>query len=93
MTEKVFVLTSQTFVLGGKDHIQIEDQFPVAGVFSTRQRAIEYAESILQSFLGGRIKVEIEKYRKCDVFEWAASVFVNRTPWYTLTITLQYIRP
>ena len=93
MIEKVFVLTSQTFTLGGKDHIQIEDQLPVSGVFATRQRAIEYAESLLQSFLGGRIKVEIEKYRKCDVFEWAASVCVDRTPWYTLTITQQYVLP
>lgn len=93
MTEKVFVLTSQTFSLGSLFHRQVENPFPVCGVFQSRQGAIDYAESLLQGFVGGRIEVEIEKNHRCDVFEWAASVCVNRTPWYTLTITLQYILP
>ena len=93
MTEKVFVLTSQSFTLGNLHHCQVENQLPVCGVFQSRQAAIDYAESLLLGFVGGRIEVEIEKYHRCDVFEWAVSVCVNRTPWYTLTITQQYILP
>lgn len=93
MIEKVFVLTSQSFALGGRNHIQIEDQLPVSGVFQSLQGAIDHAKSLLQTFVEGRIKVEIEFYRKCEVFEWAASVCVNRIPWFTYTITQQYILP
>lgn len=93
MTEKVFVLTSQSFTLGSSHYCQVENPLPVCGVFQSRQGAIDYAESILQGFVGGPIKKEIEKYHRCDVFEWAASVCVNKTPWYTLTITQQYILP
>lgn len=92
MIQKVFVLTSQSFALGDKYHIQIEDQLPVSGVFQSLQAAIDYAESLLKTFVEGRIKVEIEKYHRCEVFEWAASVCVNRTPWFTYTITLQHVR-